>query len=95
VQQLADRVVRASGVGSNASQRRVISMCVNYAAEVLRSASELVLNNTAARYGHENPVPHERMRRFCMEQLGLWNRRRGLPLEPVHVEDEDIFEWLN
>jgi len=29
-----------------------------------------------------------------MEQLGVWNRRRGLPLEPAHVEDEDVFEWL-
>jgi len=55
VQQLADRIVRAFGVGGNASQRRVIAMCVNYASEVLHAASELVLNNTAARYGHENP----------------------------------------
>jgi len=69
-------------------------MCVNYASEVLRAASELVLNNAAARYGHENPVPHERMWQFSMEQLGVWNRRRGLPLEPAHVEDEDVFEWL-
>ena len=79
VKQLADRIVRASGVVYNASQRRVISMCVNYASEVLRAASELVLNNSAARYGHENPVPHDRIWRFSMEQLGVWNRRRGLP----------------
>ena len=94
VQQLADRIVRGSGVGGNASQRRVIAMCVNYASEVLRAASELVLNNIAARYGHKNLVPHERMWRFSIEQLGVWNRRRGLPLEPAHVEDEDVFEWL-
>ena len=44
VQQLADRIVHASGVGGNASQRRVIAMCVDYASEVLRAASELAMD---------------------------------------------------
>ena len=31
IQELADRVVQASGIGGNVAQRRVVSMMVNYA----------------------------------------------------------------
>ena len=95
IQQLSDRVVRASGVGGNAPQRRVVSLMTNYAAEVLHAASELIINGASARIGQANPMPHDRMWHYCIEQLAVWNNRRGLPQEPVPIEDEDIFDWLH
>ena len=94
IQQLSDQVVRASGVGGNAPQRRVVSLTANYAAELLCVASELIINGASARFGQAHPMPHDQMWHYCIEQLAAWNNRRGLPREPVPIEDEEIFDWL-
>jgi len=67
---------------------------VNYAAEVLLAASELLLNQVSARYGNDLVAPYDWMWRYSMEQLAVWNRRRGLPQEMPQIQEEDILEWL-
>jgi len=52
---------------------------VNYAAEVLRDASELLLNQVSARYGNDPAAPYDRMWRCSMEQLTVWNWGKGPP----------------
>jgi len=94
IQQLADQVVQASGMGGNAPQRRVVSIMVNYAAEVLRAASELLLNQVSARYGNDPAAPYDRMWCYSMEQLAVWNGRRGLPQDMPQIREEDLLEWL-
>ena len=65
---------------------------VNYAAEVLRAASELLLNQVSARYGNDLAAPYDRMWRYSMEQIAVLNRRRGLPQK--QIPEEDLLECL-